>query len=140
MSKKYDARKFNDYDFYDVNEVAEILSVNPKTVRKWELEGLKMDRQKRPIYIHGKDIKAFLKQKKLKRRCKLGIKEFYCSKCRAAVDIEPNSFEYTFTEKCLGAKNNRQVITKGKCKNCGTKVARFWSEQKINILEKLFKT
>lgn len=140
MTKKYDVRSFNNLDYYTINEIADKLSVNSKTVRKWELEGLKMDKVKRPIYIHGKDIKDFLKLKNQKRRCNLGSKEFYCCKCHKPVEIEKDSFTYKITEKILNKKGHRQIIIQGKCQICGTVVSRFSSEQKIEELKRLFTT
>lgn len=138
MSKNYDTRKFNNFDFYNINEVADKLSVSPKTIRKWELEGLKMDRTQRPIYIHGRDLKSFLKEKNCKRRCKLSFKEFYCCKCHMPVDIIPASFKYKTTERQLGKKQNKQVLLQGTCRICGTTVSRFSSEQKLEKLKKEF--
>lgn len=137
MPKKYDCRGFNNFDFFTINEVAEKLQVDPKTIRKWENEGLKIYRDNRPFYIHGTDIKAFLKQKNSKRRCKLANTQFYCCKCHIGVEIEPDSFEYEITDKKLG-KNIRQIILKGKCKNCGTNVFRFSSELKLSNFKKVF--
>lgn len=68
---------------YEVAEAAKLLDVHRNTVRRWLKEGLQAIDDRRPLLIHGADLKAFLAERRKQRRqtCRLG--EFYCFRCRA---------------------------------------------------------
>ena len=84
------------YISYTVEEAATLLGVHRNTVREWIRRGLRTSDRKRPLLILGRDLAAFLKERRLKnkRTCRPG--EIYCVRCRAPrppagdmVDYEP---------------------------------------------------
>ena len=68
---------------YDVGEVAILLGIHKNTVRTWIKEGLPVADDLRPTLVLGKDLRAFLENKRSKNKqpCRLG--ELYCFRCRA---------------------------------------------------------
>ena len=67
---------------YTVQEITVLFGVHKNTVLNWVKNGLPVIDNKRPMLIHGLDLRAFLKKqrKKNKQTCKPG--ELYCVKCR----------------------------------------------------------
>jgi hypothetical protein len=68
---------------YTVDEAAKTLGVHKNTVRLWIKQGLPTVDERRPILLQGKAIRAFLDNRKAKRKCRLSAGEFYCLKCRS---------------------------------------------------------
>ena len=68
---------------YDVAEVANLLEVHRNTVRHWLKQGLRALDDKRPLMIHGSELKCFLVARKQRRRVKCAPDELYCFRCRA---------------------------------------------------------
>jgi len=67
---------------YKVEEVARLLHVSKRTVRRWIKAGLAAITDQKPILIPGEDLLAFLATRKQRsRRCQ--PEECYCVKCRA---------------------------------------------------------
>lgn len=68
---------------YWVEEVAELLHVHKNTVREWIRRGLPTIDQRRPVVILGRDLAAFLDQRRRanKRPCLPG--QIYCVRCRS---------------------------------------------------------
>lgn len=68
---------------YTVEEVARLFTVHKQTVRNWINAGLPTLASKRPILIHGSDLREFhdARRKKQKQWCRPG--ELFCLKCRA---------------------------------------------------------
>ena len=84
------------YISYTVEEAATLLGVHRNTVREWIRRGLPICDRQRPLLIVGRDLAAFLRERRLKnkRTCQPG--EIYCVRCRAPrtpagdmVDYEP---------------------------------------------------
>jgi excisionase family DNA binding protein len=66
---------------YKVEEVARLLAVSKRTVRRWIKAGLAAITDQKPILILGEDLLAFLAARKQRsRRCQ--PEECYCVKCR----------------------------------------------------------
>lgn len=79
---------------YTINELAEILGINEKTVRRWLESGLQtVPGRKKPALILGSDLKAFLRGKNEKRKVPLKRHEFYCFTCKAARRAKRGSIE-----------------------------------------------
>lgn len=68
---------------YEVAEVAKLLGIHRNTVRRWLKEGLQPIDYRRPLLIHGADLKAFLAKRREKRRQTCRPDELYCFRCRA---------------------------------------------------------
>lgn len=69
---------------YDVAEIAALLQVHRNTVRHWIRLGLRPLDNKRPMVIHGSELRRFLMDRRQRRRVKCGPGEVYCLRCRAA--------------------------------------------------------
>jgi excisionase family DNA binding protein len=68
---------------YTVEEVARLFGCHKNSVRRWIKSGLPVLDDRRPMLIHGSDLRAFLEsqRKKSRQRCKPG--QLYCVGCRA---------------------------------------------------------
>jgi hypothetical protein len=67
---------------YEVVEVARLLDVSKRTVRRWIKAGLAAITDQKPTLILGEDVLAFLAARKNRsRRCQ--PEECYCVKCRS---------------------------------------------------------
>lgn len=68
---------------YTVEEVACLFGTHKNTVRAWVKAGLPICDDKRPMLVIGRDLAAFLidRRTKNKRPCQPG--EIYCVRCRA---------------------------------------------------------
>ena len=68
---------------YAVDEAARALDVHPNTIRNWIDQGLPALASKRPTLILGRELRAFLlnRRSRAKRPCSPGT--IYCFKCRA---------------------------------------------------------
>lgn len=67
---------------YTVEEIANRFGVHKNTVRQWIKQSLPTSDNQRPMLVLGRDLAAFLhnKRRKNKRTCKPG--EIYCVRCR----------------------------------------------------------
>lgn len=101
---------------YTIKEVSGVLGVTDKTCFRWIENGLKIIAgSKNPIYIHGSDLKEFLRLKNLKRKVPpLGRSEFYCLTCKRAVSAKRGSIEVL-----KGRKTAR-------CRACNGKMSRLF--------------
>ncbi len=100
---------------YTIKDVCEKLGVTPKTCFRWIDDGLKIiSGSKNPIYIHGTELKEFLRLKNLKRKVPLGRSEFYCLTCKRAVSAKRGSIEVLSGRKLA------------RCRACNGKVSRLF--------------
>ena len=67
---------------YKVEEIARLLDVSKRTVRRWVKAGLAAITDQKPILILGEDLLAFLAARK-QRSSRCQPEECYCVKCRA---------------------------------------------------------
>ena len=67
---------------YTIEEIASLYGNHKNTVREWVKKGLPVLDKKRPMLIHGKDLRQYLQEQRVKNKktCKPG--EIYCVKCR----------------------------------------------------------
>ncbi len=68
---------------YSVEEIAELFGIHKNTVRRWVKAGLSVIDGKRPMLILGRDLAAFLKERRKanKRPCRPG--QLFCVRCRS---------------------------------------------------------
>ena len=82
MARRFNYRRVKIHRNYTIAEAAHVLGVHKHTVSRWIAAGLPTTDDRRPLLIHGADLRAFLKARQpVKQRCQPG--EFYCLLCRA---------------------------------------------------------
>lgn len=86
MSKTYKLKVIKTRESYTTKRISEELNVHPRTIQYWYKEGLKTLDNKKPFLVMGYELKAFLEKKQKERKCTLKPDEFYCTKCRRAVN------------------------------------------------------
>jgi hypothetical protein len=87
---------------YTVDEVARLFGLHKNSVRQWIKKGLAVIGGKRPILIHGRDLRSFLEARRQqhKRSCQPG--QIYCMRCRAPKRPATNWAEYKPLTDALG--------------------------------------
>ena len=100
---------------FTVDEIAELFTVHPNTVRNWMASGLKTIDARRPLLIHGSDLIAYLhkRQKCRKRTCTPA--ELFCFKCRAPRLPKDGILS-------IENQNARVMRAVGHCEVCGTRM------------------
>ncbi|MCP5180217.1 MAG: helix-turn-helix domain-containing protein [Pseudomonadales bacterium] len=98
---------------YSVHEVAELLGVHRQTVKRWIREGLTVLDNRKPILIPGVALKAFLMERKARKKQPCRVGEMYCLRCRKPRIPEGLRVECDRTTTALG-------MLRGRCSDCGT--------------------
>jgi hypothetical protein len=80
--RTFSVRRVKGLSTYDVHEIAKQCGVHRGTVRNWLKHGLKTLDGSRPMLVHGTELKRFLDEKRISRRQKCAVGEFYCFRCR----------------------------------------------------------
>lgn len=98
---------------YTVADIERLFGVHKNTVRAWLKAGLPTIDNRRPVMIHGGDLRAFLEGRRQAGRVKCPPGTCYCLKCRAprrpALDMAD------FIELGPASGNIRAI-----CPECGT--------------------
>lgn len=81
--QRFNPRRAKIHRSYTVEEAARLFGVHKQTVRNWINAGLPVLASKRPILIHGSDLRDFHEQRRKKRQHKCRPGELFCLKCRA---------------------------------------------------------
>jgi excisionase family DNA binding protein len=131
MTKRYNRRRVKIHRNYTLAEAADLLGVHKHTVSRWAAAGLQTTDARRPLLIHGEDLRAFLRAREpIKQKCRPG--EFYCLSCRAAKRPAFDIAQYTPTSTSRG-------LLSGFCPTCERPIYRAVSlatiEQKIGGLK-----
>lgn len=115
---------------YSFAEIAETLKIHPRTVQCWRKQGLEIiDETSKPYLVYGAELRRFLSAKRQKQRHPLKAGEFYCPKCRQPRKSLTDSLDIVVTGKMLG-KSAKQVVIKGMCEICHTRLTLFSSDKK----------
>jgi hypothetical protein len=87
---------------YTVDEVARLFGLHKNSVRQWIKKGLPVIGGKRPVLIHGRDLRSFLEARRQqhKRTCQPG--QIYCMRCRAPKRPATDWAEYKPLNETLG--------------------------------------
>ena len=124
-NRRINARRIKIHYSYTVEQAAEILGVHKNTVRLWIKQGLPVVDERRPILLQGKAIRAFLDNRKAKRKRRLSAGEFYCLKCRSPKIPAGRMADYVATSPDLGN-------LAGLCPDCETIMNRRTSLAKLD--------
>src|ERR1700678_173824 len=70
---------------YTILELSDQICVNPKTVRRWIDDGLKIvPGSENRIIVMGQEVSDFLRARRSKRKIALNRNQFCCFRCKAA--------------------------------------------------------
>jgi excisionase family DNA binding protein len=101
-NRRINSRRIKIHRNYTVDEAADSLGVHKNTVRLWIKQGLPVVDERRPILLQGKAIRAFLDNRKAKRKRRLSAGEFFCLKCREPKSPYAGVADYIATSAGLG--------------------------------------
>lgn len=116
---------------YSVTEIADLFGLHKNTVRRWIKEGLSTIDNQRPMLILGRELAAFLKARRVKKkkRCKPG--QLYCVRCRSPKYPAGNMADYSPVDEKAGRLT-------AICPVCDTLIHQYVSSAKIGkICEKI---
>jgi len=80
--RRPDERQVKIHRSYSIEEAAACLNVHKNTVRAWIRNGLPLIERQRPFLIHGSDLVAFLKRRRIANKRPCGPGQLYCLRCR----------------------------------------------------------
>lgn len=138
MKRNYSLKLIRSRHSYTFEEISELLNVHSKTIQIWKKEGLNVIDSTKPYLVMGYDLKTFLQEKFVKRRLKLQQNEFFCTKCRKAMISNHNEVNLYLTGKTIGKNAFKEVVIKGACDICSTKLNRFSHSGKIDEIKTNF--
>jgi hypothetical protein len=134
--RRHNYRLIKGQHSYTFKEISKQLNVHNRTIRRWRKSGMKLlDEKSHPFLVLGKDLIRFLKQKDSDRRVKLLENEFFCMKCKLPRESKPEMIQLEFNGKTIG-KNQKQVIIRGVCCECTSRLTRISTESKIEDIRK----
>lgn len=110
MTRRHNVRRVKIHWSYSVSEAAKLLGVHKLTISRWIERGLPVIEQKRPLLIHGSDLRGFLTaQQPRKQPCRAG--QIYCVRCRTPKRPACDMVDYTPKTPTTG-------LLTGICPNC----------------------
>ena len=111
MARRFDHRRVKIHRSYTISELSVRIGAHKHTVCRWIAAGLKTTDAKRPLLVHGADLRAFMKAREpTKQPCQPG--EFYCFRCRAPRRPALNMADYRPRTPLRGQMS-------GICSGCG---------------------
>lgn len=110
---------------YKVEEIAVLFDKHKNTVRGWIKAGLPTIDDKRPILILGRELAAFLKARRAKKKQKCQPGEIYCVRCRAPKVPAGDMADYRIVTEKIG---NLEAI----CPDCDNIMNRRVSLSKLD--------
>jgi hypothetical protein len=106
---------------YTLNEIAEKLEINPRTLSDWTDAGAPHEHDSRGyIWVVGTEFAQWVEQVRLQKKkasgnIKLGDTEAYCMRCKKPVDLN---------SPVIVSGTGKQFFIKGICPHCGCKINR----------------
>jgi hypothetical protein len=117
MARRYDTRRVKIHRSYEVSEVAKLLDVTKRSIRRWIDAGLPLVARKRPFLILGKDLREFLQARQPKKQpCPAG--EIFCVGCQTPQRPAFDEVEYIPKTATTG-------LLAGLCPVCASMIYRF---------------
>lgn len=71
MTKRYNCRRVKIHRNYTLAEVAVLLGVHKHMVSRWAAAALQTTDARRPLLIHGEDLRAFLRARERANQAKV---------------------------------------------------------------------
>lgn len=121
-------RRIKIHRSYTVKDAADVLGTHKNTVRLWIKQGLPTTDEHHPAMMLGTAIRAFLENRKAKRKHRLAAAEFYCLKCRAPKIPAGGMADYAASSADLG-----NLI--GLCPDCETIMNKRTSLAKLDRIK-----
>lgn len=137
MAKKVRLNKIKKRELYSTQSLADLLEVHQRTVQAWVKDGLTPIEDSKPMLFLGLDVYEFIKNKNEARKHKLADNEFYCMKCKKAVQSKNNEVMLVKTN-IIGKNNNSEIHVIGSCCFCNNFIFKFSNMSKIKDLLKVF--
>ena len=134
MSLSKDYQRVRSHRPYTIVTLAELLEVNPATVRRWiKLHGLDVaiTDKRRPVILSGAKVKDWMKVRQAANRQPCAPNEMYCVRCKAPRRINVETFHVI-------QRNASKLTVKGDCEACGLTLQRFGSVANRAALEAVF--
>jgi len=138
MGKNYNLRLIKHRESYSFRQISEVLIVHPRTIQEWRKEGLKTISTEKPFLVMGYDLKEFLKARSKDRKTKLKENEFYCTRCRKAVESNNNQVSIRKLDKTIGKQGFNGLAVQGICQTCGAKLNKFSHMGNVGNLKNIF--
>lgn len=129
MKRNHNHSKCKIHRSYTVQDVAELYSVDKRTVRNWIKKGLPIFDDIRPLLILGTDLKVFIRDQRKGNKHKCKLSEIYCFRCR--VPRKPDLKTVTFSQQPSGIG---RVF--GRCSMCNSKVNKYFSWRQLDAIQK----
>ena len=107
MIKTYKLQPISSLLSYSIEDICNMYSMHPQTVRKWIKIGLRTIDSKKPSLIHGSDLRKFLKKHNEKLKEHLDFEEFFCVTCKEA--------HIPLSRKVYLEQNHQFIRSKGVC-------------------------
>ena len=127
--KRVNPRRVKIHRNYTVDEVARLFGIHENTVRSWIKSGLKTIDDRRPTLILGRDLAAFLHNRRQTHRQRCLPGQLYCMRCRAPRAPARGVADYVPITSNSG--NLRAV-----CNVCGSRMFRRAAREKIYTVAK----
>lgn len=80
---------------YSVDQLAQLFSIHPNTVRSWQKSGLHTIDEGRPILFRGDVVAHFLKRRRASGKQPCGPGRLYCLPCRTPREPAGGMLDYT---------------------------------------------
>jgi len=131
VKRKYNPQKIKQHWTYTIKEICEVYGTHSRTIQNWISKGglNPIEGTRKPYLIHGTTLSAFLREKRVKNKCKLLPDEFYCTRCKTNRKSRPEDIKIITTGKKMGSDklSGRRI---GICEICGCPLHRFLTYRK----------
>lgn len=131
FKRHFDVRRIKSELTYTPSEIERALGVHKNTVLKWLRDGLKRIDTERPYLVYGQELVNFLRQKQQNRHQTCLPHEMFCVKCQKPQFVLNNAVD-------IEIYNQKQLIIRGICVTCQTKVNKLGSVNRLESYKKTF--
>ena len=117
MKRKYNTQKIKSNWSYSVEELSELLDVQPRTVYSWIKEGLPTIDEQRPYLMYGPTTRQWLDKKQNARKWPREYGKLPCFTCKGQRRIKFGTFKITHN-------NTQKIRIQGQCVSCNRPISR----------------